>query len=123
MEKGILGYVGRDYEKCNCFDLVKEFYKNELGVDLTNYWESESIPSRLDRQTLITASKGNFEKVEVPKFGDIIVVNLYGMACHLGVYIDHKIILHSLRKIGSCLEPTNKYARMIEGYYRYRAIG
>lgn len=120
--KGILKYIGRDYDKYNCFDLVKEFYLDFYNLDLKNYWESAEVPERWKTQNLIVSSKGDFDKVTEPKQGDIVVVNLFGYSCHVGIFIEQRFILHSLRKIGSCIEPTKKYERMIEGYYRHRVI-
>lgn len=122
MGPGLLKYIGRDYEKYNCFDLVKEFYLDNYNLDLRNYWDSAEVPERSKVQSLIVSSRGDFVRVEKPKHGDIVVVNLFGYSCHVAIFIEQNVILHSLRKIGSCLEPVKKYERMIEGYYRHRIL-
>lgn len=118
----IIRYVGRDYEKYNCFDLVKEFYQNELGLTLSNYFEGEVVPNRKEIECLIKTNKGDFERVDVPQFGDIVVINLYGYSSHIGVCLDRIKFLHSMKKVGSCLDTLQRYSKMIEGFYRHREI-
>lgn len=113
-------YIGRDYESYNCLDLAKEFYRDHFGLELKNYFEGDVVPSRKDIECLINTNKGELEKVIKPKFGDIIVINLYGYASHIGVYIGEEKFLHSVRKIGSCLDSLPRYSKMVEGFYRHR---
>ena len=114
-------YIGVPYEKQNCLDIVKAFYKNELDIELSNYYEGDR-PSRTEIETLIVSNKGCLRPVELSKaeVGDLIIVNLYGMSCHIAIYIGNNRLLHSIRKVGSCIEPVAKYKKMIEGCYRHQ---
>lgn len=118
--KNIAKYIGKPYETYHCFDLVKEFYLDLFQLDLKHFYEGETVPSRTEVQSLIVTNKGEFEKVEEPQFGDIIVVNLYGYSCHIAVYLYENLMLHTIRGVGSCIEPIKKYEKMIEGYYRHK---
>lgn len=114
-------YIGRDYATYNCFDLVKEFYQDQLNLELKNYFEG-GVPPRKEIECLVKTNKGDFTKVDVPRLGDIVVITLYGYASHIGVCLDGARFLHSLRNTGSCMESISKYSRMIEGYYRHQEL-
>lgn len=116
----ITKYIGRPYETFNCFDLVKEFYLDVYGLDLRHYYEGAEIPPRKVIESLVISNKGDFQRVANPLPGDIVVVNLFGYSCHIGVVVPGKQILHTIRKVGSCMEPIKKYEKMIEGFYRHR---
>lgn len=114
-------YIGREYEKYNCFDLVKEFYADQFGLTLKNYWEGPVVPSRAEVESLVVSNKGDFVRVEgKPQFGDIVVIKLYGLECHIGVVVNESHFLHSARIIGSSMDRLERYAKMIGGYYRHR---
>lgn len=119
----LLKYIGRPYEEYHCFDLVKEFYRDHYNLDLKDYFEGNIVPERKVVESLIVSSKGDFEKVSVPTYGDIIVIRLFGYACHVGVFIGDNRFLHSVRGTGSCVETIEKYKNLIEGYYRHREYG
>ena len=112
-------YIGRPYEEYNCFDLVKEFYMDQFGLDLKNYYEGP-VPDRKTIQSLVVTNKGDFSLVEDPQFGDIVVLKLYGYSCHIGVCIGEGKFIHSIRKTGSSIEPLSRYKTLTEGFYRHR---
>lgn len=120
MKTSITNYIGHPYEDLDCFELVKSFYRMEFNIDLKHYWEGETHLDKKQAETLIISGVGNFEKVTEPIFGDIVVVRLYGYACHIGVRLTEGLMLHTLRGVGSCIEPIKKYERMVEGYYRHK---
>jgi hypothetical protein len=119
----LLKYIGRPYEKYNCFDLAKEFYMDFFKIDIKHYFEGdEKDVNKLEVQTLIVSNKGDFVRVEgKPQFGDIVVVKLYGFECHIGVCVNSSQFLHSAKKIGSSMDRLERYSRMIAGFYRHKA--
>lgn len=112
-------YIGHSYEKYNCLKLVQEFYRDQFGLEVRNYFEGE-VPSREDVENLIVTNKGEFHKVIEPKFGDIVIIKLYGIECHIGVVIDDKHFIHSAKRIGSCMDKFSRYKNMIAGYFRHQ---
>lgn len=121
MKKKLIDYIGKPYEKYNCFDLVKDFYKGQFDIDLSDYFAGGPVPGRKEVETLIVSNKGDFVRVNEPVFGDIVVVALYGLECHVGVCIGNGQFLHSARGIGSNMDRLARYGKMISGYYRHRA--
>lgn len=116
-------YVGKSYNTYNCFDCAKHFYREEFGIELKDYFEGPVVPDRKTIECLVISNKGDFERVEKPKFGDLIVIRLYGYASHIGIYIGEGKFLHSLRNVGSCIDTLSRYEKMVEGYYRHREHG
>lgn len=115
-------YIGRSYETYDCFALVKEFYLDHFNLNLVPYYEAHGTEplSRLDVQSLIVSNKGDFVRVDEPQFGDIVVIRLYGLECHIGVCLNKSQFLHSAHKIGSLMDRLERYSKMISGYYRHR---
>jgi len=112
-------YVGRDYDNYNCFTLVKEFYKDHYDIVLKDYFEGP-VPSEKEVENLIISNKGEFIPALVPAFGDIVTIKLWGIECHIGVCIDDKQFLHSVKYAGSGIAQLKKYKRLITGFYRHR---
>lgn len=113
-------YVGRAYESYNCLDLVKEFYRDFFELEVKNYFEGK-VPDRREISSLIVTNKGDFEEVkDKPQFGDIVVIKLYGIECHLGVVIHGKKFLHSAKGLGSHIDRLNRYENIIAGFYRHK---
>jgi hypothetical protein len=115
-------YIGRSYETCNCFDLVKEMYQDFFKLDLCHYFEDSQVPERKEVESLIVSNKGDFVKVDSPVFGDIVVIKFFGIECHIGFCLDTKRFVHSARGIGSNIEKLDRYAHLIAGYYRHREV-
>lgn len=113
-------YIGRNYDTYNCFELVKEFYKDQFNLDLSNYWEGGKTPNRDEVESLVVSNKGDFVRVDTPEFGDIVVLKLYGLECHIGVCLNKSQFLHSARNIGSLMDRLERYSKMIGGFYRHR---
>ena len=118
----ILKYIGRPYEDYNCFDLVKDFYQDFFSLDLRHYYEGLDVPDRDQIQSLVVSGIGDFDRSEIPQFGDLVVINLHGYACHIGVWLPENKLLHTIKGVGSCIEPVKKYARLLDGYYRHRPL-
>lgn len=114
-------YIGKPYEKYNCLDLVKEFYKDNFDIKLSNYFEGPQVPSSEEVEALIISNKGSFCTVlGEPEFGDIVSIKLYGIECHIGVCLGDGKFLHSTKKIGSNMDTLSRYSSMIAGYYRHK---
>lgn len=117
----LVKYIGRPYETYNCFDLVKEFYKDHFNVELKNYFEGE-IPTPQKVEVLIISNKGDFIKVDSPEFGDLVVLKIYGLECHLGVVVSPTMFLQSTKKTGSNMDRLSRWQNMIAGFYRLKGM-
>lgn len=70
---------------------------------------------------IVRSEKSNWSNVEVPQTGDVVVLNITGMATHVGIYLDGMKMLHVMKGTDSCIESlkSSKWKNRIEGYYRY----
>jgi len=120
MHRDLSKYIGRSYNTYNCFDLVKEFYRDEYDIVLKDYFEGP-VPSPDKIECLVISNKGDFIEVPAPVYGDIVVIRLRGgYASHVGICLGEGKFLHSLRDVGSVIDQLPRYARMVEGFYRHR---
>lgn len=119
MEKDFSCLIGVPYVKRNCWELVRDFYKIVYDVELKHY--CDSIPdSRDDIKSMIYSNVGDFEKVDKPLFGDLIIVMIRGIESHIAVYLGNGKMLHSSKTTGSVIDRVAKWERTISGYYRHR---
>ena len=111
--------VGVPYADKNCWDIAVEFYKDVLGHDLSSYY-SGSTPPREVTKNLIFTNRGEFERVEIPQFGDIVILKLFGIECHIAVFVGRGKMLHTTRTSGSIVDRIDKWKHLVVGYYRVK---
>lgn len=112
--------IGIDYDERDCWGIASLFYKHVLNIDLDKYDSEYDDPN--DRKlvsSIINREKSNWLKVHKPKFGDIIVLKIYGLSAHVGIYLNEKKFLHTMEKTGSIVDNISVWEKRIEGYYRY----
>lgn len=108
--------VGVAYEKMDCFQLVKRFYQEALDTEVFN-----AIPygeDNWERSVLIHTHKNKFVEVPTPKYGDIVVIKIHGLECHLGVVLEGNRFLHTTKKTGAVIDQLGRWRKLIAGYYR-----
>lgn len=108
--------VGVSYERMDCFDLVKKFYK--IAYDSEVFSAIPSVEDNWERSVLIQANKGKFVEVKTPRYGDIVVIKIHGLECHLGVVVEGNRFLHTTRKTGAVIDQIGRWHKLITGYYR-----
>lgn len=118
MEAKYSNLIGLSYETHNCWDIAVLFYKNVLGLDLSHFHDGSGVPDREITRNIIFTRQAEFEKVSVPKFGDIVILKLFGIECHIAIYLGHGKILHTTRTSGSVIDRIEKWKRVVVGYYR-----
>lgn len=117
MEDPVSFLVGVPYSKMNCWDLTREFYRVSMGAELKHV--SAGGPNdRVENSNLIYSSKGEFEKVDCPEYGDIILIKIRGIESHIAVYLGKGLMLHTCESTGSVVDRTDRWDKTITGYYR-----
>ena len=68
----------------------------------------------------IKEKRHKFKQVDNPKHGDIILINLMGRPIHIGVALDNKTMIHTIKSSGVVIEDFSgvKWNKRIEGFYR-----
>jgi cell wall-associated NlpC family hydrolase len=117
--KEISKFIGISYKEKDCWELAKYFYLDIMGIELKHIYDGPT-PDREISANLINSSKGEFEEIKEPEFGDIILIKLFGIECHIAVYIGGGLMLHTMKNSGSVIERTSRLERQIVGYYRIK---
>lgn len=115
----LMKYIGKPYEKYHCLDLVKEFYLDHFNIVLKEYFEGP-VPDATGVESIIISNKGDFIQTKKPRFGDIVIIKIKGLECHIGVVAHNGTFLHSTKVIGSNMDRLERYKHVIAGFYRHR---
>lgn len=102
---------GRKYPFLNCWGLVCEFYRREMGITLPSYDE-------YDPKTMTSGyelEKGAYTETDRPEMGCIIAFfNNAGLLYHVGVFTDSEHYLHSEYRRNT------QISRLADTHSRYR---
>ena len=120
MDKNFSHLVGVPYKTKDCWALAQAFYSEVLGITLTNYY-GDIPPERWEKKILISSCKGDFVETKKPKFGDIVTIMLFGVECHLGIYVGNDCFLHTTDKTGSVIDRVGRWRKLISGFYTLEA--
>jgi cell wall-associated NlpC family hydrolase len=63
---------------------------------------------------------GDFKKIDEKEiqFGDIILIKIFGVDSHIGVYLGEDRMLHTTLHSGCVIERVLRWKHLISGYYR-----
>lgn len=111
-------FVGLPYWSFDCYDIVKLFYLKFFDVSLGHQEYIDPMDKNVT-SNLISSEKDNFKNVSNPVFGDIVLLNVHGLPCHLGVYLWDDKFMHTTEKTGCIIDSLKKWNTRIEGYYRH----
>jgi cell wall-associated NlpC family hydrolase len=118
---------GRSKKGCDCWGLVRIFYKDILNIELPSFEniylnENRNYSETSDNieREKIKEKRDRFKQVNNPKYGDIILISLMGRPIHIGVALDNKTMIHTRKSSGVVIEDFSgvKWNKRIEGYYR-----
>ena len=113
---------GRDYDGVDCHGLAYLFHRDQLNQDIPSYVESyndaneeEGVSDCIERHI------NDWERVDDPQPGDIIIFNLLGWPCHVGIYLGGNDFLHCLKGTNSTVERLNSitWSRRAGGFIRW----
>jgi cell wall-associated NlpC family hydrolase len=116
---------GRDREGLDCWGLVRLALREQLGIELPSFdvgyeksTDSGDVARLVDEgRPLIGAAR-----VSDPRPGDIVLLMIRGLPCHVGVYVGGGCMLHARRRTAAVVEDLRSpmWSRRVEGYYRCR---
>lgn len=116
---------GRDFKGCDCFGLVKLYYKNELGIEIPETNITADQPKRIMINYLNEISK-NWTKIESPEKNCVVAFAMHEehpkLVTHFAVMIDDKTILHTLNKSNSHKLSIDdiRVKSFIRGYFKWQ---
>jgi len=98
---------GRSLDGVDCWGLVCLMYA-DMDINVPSYLHEYITSSDIDSvATAINKNKSNWRKVEAPDVGDVLVFNIMGFPCHVGVYVGQGDFIHSFRGTAVCVERLN----------------
>jgi cell wall-associated NlpC family hydrolase len=109
--------VGRPYAELNCWEVAREFYRIEFGIELKHFPLEDSMDKK-EIEKLIYSNQGDFDKVETPQFGDLILLKISGIESHIAVYLGAGKMLHTMISTGCVIDRVHKWDKTISGFYR-----
>lgn len=111
--------VGVPYKDKDCWAIVVEFYRLVFNIQLNSYYEV--IPTtREEARDLVVANMKDFVEVKDPKFGDIILIQMWGVACHIAIDLGDGTMMHTTDHSGCVIERKLRWNNLIVGYYRVK---
>lgn len=111
-------FIGLPYDEYDCFKLTRLVYKKINNLDLPEHFYSDPL-DHFHVSQVVSLHKWRYKKVQKPKLGDIILLRVYGVPSHLGIYIDQNRFLHTQKQTGSIVDRLDKWEKRIVGFYRY----
>ena len=113
---------GRGRDGLDCWGLVCLMYA-DMDIDVPSYLHEYITSSDIDSvATAINKNKSHWRKVEAPDVGDVLVFNIMGFPCHVGVYVGQGDFIHSFRGTAVCVERLNSisWSRRLSEVYRWQ---
>ena len=114
---------GRDNNGCDCYGLISLIYKNELNIELEAFGGISVKDRKTIKETLEQESccSDQWIKVDDPKPGDVVVLNVKGVPTHVGLIINGKNFIHSCETIGCCVESLSspRWEHRVKSIHRY----
>ncbi|MBQ3776099.1 MAG: C40 family peptidase [Ruminobacter sp.] len=83
---------GRKYPFLDCWGLVREFHRRELGIELD---ECTDFSIRDGYENVTSQNSFREIKAETAEFGDVLAFFRHGLIFHVGVYLGRGEMLHT----------------------------
>jgi cell wall-associated NlpC family hydrolase len=111
--------IGTPYSEKDCWGIVCDFYRIVFNVDLKQYYET--VPESRDiAKSIVYDSMKDFVEVKERKFGDLLLIKLFGVESHIAVYLGEGMMLHTSKHSGCLIERTSRWEKLIVGVYRVK---
>ena len=111
---------GRDRDGLDCWGIVQLWYAEQLGVEVPDYlWAYTHAEDGGSVAAAINENKVNWQKVDQPDYGDVLVFRILGQPIHVGIKLHEDDFLHAFKGTQSCIERLSALSwsrRLIEVY-------
>ena len=117
---------GRTPAAWDCWGCVRWISEHEFGRPLPEYPGAGVHDSEIDQRDLLRVIRervAEFQKVDDPAPGDIVLLRTRQRPLHVGIVVDTQplMMMHAEASIDTAVERlhTSMWRHRIEGYYRY----
>lgn len=108
--------IGLDYDDVDCWGIVLLFYKKVFNKILKAYYDERPVTHE-ETKTLVFSYMGDFIKTNNPKYGDIILFNVWGLPCHIGIYLDDRNFLHTSKTTNCVIDNLPRWHKSVVAFY------
>lgn len=125
-------YVGVPYEQkgrtkqgADCWGLVRMIYQEQFDIELPSFGDEYQADEAMQINDLLAMHREGWEKVTVPRPGDVVLFRIFGHLGHVGVVATPNTFLHCREGYAATIErlDTGTWRHRIEGFYRYSERG
>ncbi len=115
IEPRLMDYLDKDFKigKYDCLELVKNYYKQELGIEINHYNRAENWFESNPKIIYENFGKEGFREIDnlknVKKHDILLFGNEKTRIYHVGIYLDNDLIIHHPRNSKSCIEYLNHH--------------
>jgi cell wall-associated NlpC family hydrolase len=116
-------YIGLDYGRAHCWQLVRLVYQQERGVILPDYPSvSHDDRNRVAETIAREKDAGLWVQVDQPRAFDVALMRGKRAIWHTGVMADAASVLHTEKATGAVLVPIaeQRIASRIAGFWRWQ---
>lgn len=121
----LLKYMLKKYNdiKYNCWDFVRDFYKQEFNIELPNFNVKGTGQYKLKYEIYKQESK-NWKKLKKPKMYCVVVLSDVGKADHVGIYLGKGNFIHNTKQANVSISNLNKpeWLNNVVGFYEHEKI-
>lgn len=117
---------GRGEKGGDCWNLVMQVYKNELGIELPSYDEEyEDTHDKGNCARIVVEEKSKWIDVDKPQEFDVIITRIRGVPMHVGIVTKVGSMLHCSQGIGTVHEKytSTRWKTNIIGFARHESVG
>jgi len=123
-------FVGIPYEprgtppqSADCWSLILAYAQSMLHQNWPPYFYDASHYMS-DARKIINATieepGANWERVDTPRHGDVLIFRFKGFPVHCGVYIERDQMLHTMRGRNSTIEPLEHWRENLVAVFRWK---
>jgi len=108
-------YLSIDYEKLDCWNLVRKVYADEFGIEVGGIGKQRTHMRKGEWIDIFDDGLG-FE------VGDVLLFKSTPLNRHVGLIISTNLMLHTIRGANSCVErwESSKWRSRMVGIYRHK---
>lgn len=105
----------------DCFGIVELVYNYQFKILLPTYIHVDTEDLEVTKQ-VIKDNKTGWVKLDKPEDNCVVLLNVAGYPVHMGLVLNERVMLHSLKGHNSALEYYNgaKWKNRIEGFYKWQ---
>ena len=115
---------GRDASGCDCWGLVRLFYREQFGIELSDMGPAYRDTTDADGMRRVHEDQlACWRPVNDPAPGDAVLLAVLGAPVHVGVALDRRRMLHAQRGVDVVIERLDRplWQNRFKGFYRHAA--